>query len=172
MVMSNTVTSYLDKRDITYELVPHRRSVTAGESASRAHVPRQRVAKGVLFCDDTSYVLAVAPASHRIDVRALATLLKTRELTLAGEDELVLMFPDCEIGAVPVIGAPYGVATVVDAALLTESEVYLELGDHQHLVRVDGNEFRRLMHGVPRGVISRRAMRLKVGPSGDLSLSR
>lgn len=155
MFLSHTITSYLGKREIDYEAVAHPRSITAGETARRAHVPRQRVAKGVLFCDEQSYTLAVVPASSRVDPSALASLLK-QALMLASEDELALMFPDCEIGAVPALGAPYGVPSVVDAALLSEADVYLEAGDHRHLLHVTGGDFRRLMHGVPRGVISQR----------------
>ena len=161
MYLSNTITSYLGKREVDYEFVAHRHSITAGESAKKAHVPRHQLAKGVLFCDDQSYLLAVVPASSRVDPAALAALLHVDELMLASEDELVMMFSDCEIGAVPALGAPYGVPSVVDAALLTEPAVFLEAGDHRNLLRVGGNDFRRLMHGVPRGVISQRKPAVK-----------
>jgi Ala-tRNA(Pro) deacylase len=161
MHLSNTITSYLAKREVDYEFVSHRHSITSGESARTAHVPRHQLAKGVLFCDAQSYTLAVVPASSRVDPAALSALMNGAELMLASEDELVMMFPDCEIGAVPAVGAPYGVPSVVDAALLTEPELYLEAGDHRNLLRIDGNDFRRLMHGVPRGVISQRIAPLK-----------
>lgn len=168
----HTTTAHLRKCDVGFELVMHPRSVTAGETATKAHVPRHKVAKGVLFCDVDSYTLAAVPASHRVDPAALAKLLGRSELLLASEDELVLMFPDCELGAVPALGAPYGIATVVDAALLVEPDVYIEAGDHRHLLHVAGNDFRRLMHTVPRGVISHGVRPLKAGRSGDPCLSR
>ena len=170
MLLSNAVTSYLATREVSYEIIAHRHSTTAGESATKAHVPRHRLAKGVLFCDDQSYTLAVVPTSARVDPSALSALLCVEALMLASEDELALIFADCELGAVPALGAPYGVPSVVDAALLTEPELYLEGGDHRHLLKISGNEFRRLMHGVPRGVISQRTS-LKAR-SADLYLSR
>ncbi|MDB4977215.1 MAG: hypothetical protein JWN48_5556 [Myxococcaceae bacterium] len=141
----HTITTYLGKRDVSYETVAHRHTLTSNETAHEAHVPRQSVAKGVLFCGDDSYVLAVVPASSRVDAAALSRLLGRSELALASEDELAYLFPDCETGAVPAVGAAYGVPSVVDAALLDESAIYLEAGDHQHLVRISGAAFRMLM---------------------------
>lgn len=168
----HTTTVHLCKCDVGFDLVAHPRSLTAGETATKAHVPRHKLAKGVLFCDRDSYTLAAVPSSHRVDPSALAALLGRSELLLASEDELLLMFPDCELGAVPALGAPYGIPTVVDAALLVEPDVYMEAGDHRHLLHVAGNDFRRLMHGAPRGVISHGVTPFRADRSADPCLSR
>lgn len=161
MYLSHTVTSFLGRRDVDYETIGHRHTLTSHQTADEAHVRCGQLAKGVLFCDDEDYILAVVPASTRVDANALSELLGQRALTLAGEDEVSLMFPDCEVGAIPPLGTAYGIDTVVDAELLVQDDVYFEGGDHQHLVHVRGTDFRRLMAGVPRGVISEegRAMR-------------
>jgi Ala-tRNA(Pro) deacylase len=153
----HTITSYLGKRDVTYEMVAHRHTLTANQTATEAHVPRRSMAKGVLFCAEDSYVLAVVPASGRVDAGALSRLMGQRELSLASEDELAFLFPDCEPGAVPAVGDAYGLCSVVDAALLGEEAVYLEAGDHQSLVRISGADFRRLMSGTAQGSITARA---------------
>lgn len=148
------LTGYLGKRDVKYETVAHRHTLTSNQTASEARVPRQRMAKGVLFCDDDSYVLAIVPASRRVDAEALSELLGSSSLGLASEDELANLFPDCEPGAVPAVGAAYGIPSIVDASLLMQEEIYLEAGDHQHLVHLTGDEFRKIMNGVSRGNIS------------------
>jgi Ala-tRNA(Pro) deacylase len=149
----HTITAYLGKRDVIYETLFHRHTLTAHQTASEARVPRHSMAKGVLFCDDDAYVLAVVPAGRRVDAAALSALLGQRELALASEDELAWLFPDCELGAVPAVGAAYGLRSVVDLSLLVEDDVYLEAGDHQHLVRIAGDDFRRLMDGSSVGEI-------------------
>lgn len=154
MYLPHTITSYLGKRDVSYETVSHRRSSTSSQSASRAHVPRQKVAKAVLFCDEDDYLLAIVPASRRVDASALSELLGQRELMLASEDELAMIFADCELGAVPPLGAAYGVTSVVDEALLRQPDVYLEAGDHLHLFHLAGEDFRKLMKGVSSAAIA------------------
>jgi Ala-tRNA(Pro) deacylase len=149
-----TITTYLGKHDVSYETVTHRHTLTANETASEAHVPHHSVAKGVVFCDEDTYVLAVVPACRRVDAEALSTLLGQRRMALASEDELAYLFPDCELGAVPAVGGAYGLRSVIDASLLGEDDIYLEAGDHLSLVHITGKDFRRLMEHAPTGEIS------------------
>jgi Ala-tRNA(Pro) deacylase len=153
MYLSHTITAFMDKRDVDYETVGHRHTMTAGQTANTAEVPRDRLAKGVLFCDEDDYVLAIVPATTRVDPRALGALLGERELELASEDEVGIVFPDCELGAIPAVGLAYGIDTVVDESLLEQDDVYFEGGDHEHVVHVSGDGFHRLMAGVPHGNI-------------------
>jgi Ala-tRNA(Pro) deacylase len=154
MYLSHTVTGFMDKRDVDYETVGHAHCFTSGQSAESARLPRKRLAKAVLFCDEEDYLLAVVPASARVDRSALKAMVGQRRLELADEDEVALLFPDCEVGAIPAVGLAYGIGTVVDDSLLEADEVYFEGGDHEHLVKVTGGSFQRLMAGAPHGNIS------------------
>ncbi|HEB89290.1 MAG TPA: YbaK/EbsC family protein, partial [Deltaproteobacteria bacterium] len=49
------------------------------------------------------------------------------------------------LGAVPPLGAAYGLPTVLDSSLENRSEVFFEAGDHETLVRMEGDEFRGLL---------------------------
>src|SRR5690349_19507622 len=154
MYLSHSVTRFLGLRSVPYETITHRHTMTSNQTAFSAHVPRDRVAKAVLFGDEEHYVLAIVPASGRVDMDALGELLGARDIVLAGEDEIAMMFPDCELGAIPAVGPAYGIDTVVDASLLVQPDVYFEGGDHEHLVHVSGADFRKLMVGVKKGLIS------------------
>lgn len=154
MYLSHTVSRFLGTRSIEYETIEHRHTMTTNQTAFSAHVPRNRLAKAVLFGDDERYVLAIVPATGRVDIAALSELLGSKDVVLAGEDEIAMMFPDCELGAIPVVGSAYGVDMVVDASLLVQPEVYFEGGDHEHLVQVSGASFRKMMIGAKKGLIS------------------
>lgn len=154
MYLSHTVTQYLGTRSIEYETVGHRHTMTSSQTAFSADIPRNRLAKAVLFGDDDRYVLAIVPASGRVDPEALGELLGSKHVTLAGEDEIAMVFPDCELGAIPVVGPAYGLDTVVDASLLVQPDVYFEGGDHEHLVHVSGPDFRKMMREATKGLIS------------------
>ncbi len=154
MFLSHTVTAYLDQHAIDYETLGHEPTITTRATARTAHVPGTQLAKGVLFCDDEDYVLALVPATTRVDRIALSALLGQRDLMLAPEEEISVVFPDCALGAIPAVGLAYGIDTVVDESLLEQAEVYFEGGDHEHVVHVDSDGFHRLMAGAPRGNIS------------------
>ncbi len=154
MFLSQTVSTFLDRHDVDYETLGHAHTATTAATAREAHVPSEQLAKAVLFCDDEDYVLAIVPATSRVDRIALSQILGERDLMLAPEEEIQAVFPDCAQGAVPAVGLAYGIDTVVDDALLEQSELYFEAGDHEHIVHVDNDSFRRLMAGAPRGHIS------------------
>jgi Ala-tRNA(Pro) deacylase len=147
---------FLDSRGAHYDLVPHPHTSTSLETAEAARVPGGRVAKCVLLEDERGYLMAVLPASHRIRIRELTEQLE-RSLELASESELGQLFGDCELGAVPPVGAAYGLPTVVDDSLLSAPEVYFEAGDHEDLVHLSGVEFLSLLAGSRHGRFSRHA---------------
>jgi Ala-tRNA(Pro) deacylase len=153
MTIALTLATHLERAGIQPETVIHPHTPSASRSAEASHVSGNRVAKGVLLKDETGYLLAVLPASHHLRLDAVE-VLTGRSLTLAGEEEIGRTFPDCEVGAVPPIGAAYGLPAVVDATLVEEPEVYLEGGDHTTLVRVTREEFAELMQGAQTGVLS------------------
>jgi Ala-tRNA(Pro) deacylase len=144
MSIAASVDSYLARSGVEYDLVAHDRTSTSSQSAQAAHVSGDQLAKCVMLQDDRGYVMAVLPASHRLDVDALDEQLG-RTLMLADEEELATMFADCEPGAMPPLGQAYGVEAVVDDDLLKADDVYFEAGDHLALVRVSGMDFLKLM---------------------------
>lgn len=154
MAIATTLKCFLDSRGVHYELIPHAHSSTSLESARSARVPGDRVAKCVLLEDEHGYLMAVLPASHRIRLRELTEQLE-RNLELASEPELEQLFRDCEPGAVPPIGAAYGLPSVVDDSLLNAPDVYFEAGDHEDLVHLSGVEFLSLLAGARYGRFSR-----------------
>lgn len=136
--------AHLDTAGVYYEIRGHPWAPTASEVAQAAHVPGDRVAKAVLLHDGAGPVLAVLPATHQVSEERLNAALG-RSLELAPEDQIAVYFADCASGAVPALGAAYGVETVVDRAFDTSETVYFEAGDHKHLVALSGPAFQRLL---------------------------
>ncbi len=153
MTVAASVVRVLADHGTEYELVPHPKSLSSIESASTAHVPEDHIAKGVLLKDLTGYVLAVIPASEWVDLRRLQAELG-RDMRMATEAEVDRLFSDCDPGAVPPLGEAYGLEMVLDESLTQLSSIYFEGGDHEHLVRLDGDQFNALMRGIRRGHIS------------------
>jgi len=75
-------------------------------------------------------------------------------MSLADEDEVARLFPDCELGAVPPVGAAYGLPTMVDDVLAAQPDIYLEAGDHLNLLHVSGEQFVDMMQDMQHGQFS------------------
>jgi Ala-tRNA(Pro) deacylase len=87
------------------------------------HVAGQQVAKAVLVKTESGYVLAVLPATYRVDLEMLARALNISNPSIANEDEVCRIFSDCEVGAVPPFGGIYGIQTVVESRLAANGEI-------------------------------------------------
>lgn len=145
---------YLDANGVEYEVIPHPHTSSSHETATAAHVPEDQLAKSVVLEDAEGYVLAVLPASRRVSIGELREQLN-RTVELVSEGKLKELFDDCDTGAIPPLGAAYGIPSVVDDALLEASEIYFEAGDHEDLVHMRGEEFLGLLSSSRHGRFSR-----------------
>ena len=149
MAVAPQVEKLLRATGARYELVAHPRSETSIQSAGYAGIPGDRLVKAVVLEDEQGKLLAVLPATRSVHIGYLTTQLG-RRMRLADEDEIPGLFPDCRPGAIPPLGAAYGLRMIVDASLDAAGDVYFEAGDHEHLVRIDGAKFRELSGAAPR----------------------
>jgi Ala-tRNA(Pro) deacylase len=146
---------YLDETGVEYELLEHPRRGTSKETAGVAGIDGDRVAKAVVLEDRKRFLAVMIPASRRVHFTTLHERLG-RQLGLATEDEVRLLFDDCDAGAVPGTPQAYGIEVLVDDALLTVEDVYFESGSHTDLVHVSGAAFRDLMGTAEHGEFSSR----------------
>lgn len=146
MTIAKNVKAYLESQGVRFELIAHPLTYSSRATAVAAHVPDDHIAKAVILKDAQGFLMAVMPASHWIKLHTLQQELN-RPLELASETEISTVFADCQPGAIPPLGPAYHLGTVLDEALTTLADVYFEAGDHQHLVRVSGEDFRKLLGG-------------------------
>lgn len=153
MTIAKRLKQHLTKTKIDYDVVSHPRTMSSSRTAQVAHVAGDCLAKSIVVHHEMGYVLVVVPSTHRVELATLQDFLGAR-LGLATENEIDNLFDDCDLGAVPPVGAPYGLETVVDESLAGARDVYFEGGDHKTLVHVGGEAFRALMGDARRGRFS------------------
>ncbi len=143
MTIASRLRQFLDSEGVRYDVVSHPRTATSSQSAEAAHIPGNHLAKSVVVHHELGYVVAVVPSTHRVELGTLQDLLDKR-LGLATEGEITTLFNDCEAGAIPPVGAAYGVPVILDQSLGDVSDLYFEGGDHKSLVHVSSDAFRLL----------------------------
>jgi len=154
MAIAITLKEYLEHQHIDFDVIEHRQTDSTLQTCEAAHIPGDRMAKSILLGDDDSYLMAVIPATHRLQLEHL-NATTGRQLALVREDELVEAFADCELGAVPPTGEAYGIETIVDSHLTSQPDIYFETGDHTKLIHVSGKQFRELVDASTAEDISR-----------------
>lgn len=156
MGIANTLAQYLTDHGVAYDIVPHPPTQTASASAQASHVPADRLAKAVVIKGGAGFMVAVLPASHHIHFDELRRLLG-RDVDMANEEQIETLFVDCRPGAVPALGAAYGLNVIVDDSLVQQPDVYFEGGDHANLVHISGTSFAELMADARHGRFTGRA---------------
>jgi Ala-tRNA(Pro) deacylase len=126
-----SIRDFLQSRHVWFETLLHCPAPSATKRAQSVHVSGRQVAKGVLIKAAGGDVLAVLPATQRIDLNRLARVLGEPEVRIATEDEVERVFADCERGALPPFGRLYGLKTVVDVSL-TGSVEFVFLANMRH----------------------------------------
>jgi len=143
MGIAITLAQYLGERGVSYDVIEHPHTETASQSAAASRIPPDRIAKAVVLTGGDGFMLAVLPASRHIQFSELREELG-RHVDIANEEQIEALFLDCESGAVPALGAAYGLKVIVDDSLASQPEIYLEGGDHSCLVHVSGATFQEL----------------------------
>jgi len=154
MAIAKTLFNYLEEKGVRYDLVEHEHTSTSFATARAAQVPPHQVAKAVVLRDNDGYVLSVVPTNHSLELDWVNEELN-RNLELACEEEFKSLFNDCEPGAVPALGDAYGIKVIWDDDLAYTSDIYIEAGDHEHLIWLDRKSFKQLMSSLPHTVISK-----------------
>jgi Ala-tRNA(Pro) deacylase len=112
--------------------------------ALATHASEDLVAKSLLIKAGPFKWLAVIPADFRLDEGLLRNALEKHSIHLVPEEELELLFPNCEVGAMPPLGNLYGVPVIVDKALAEQDEIVFHACTHTESVRMRFADFERL----------------------------
>lgn len=145
MGVAITIEKYLKNNHIKFSLLEHDYAEGSFNTAKVAAIQNQALAKAVLLRDeDFHYTLCVLPSSHKI-LRHTLNQIFDRHMHLADEEELSYLFKDCEEGAVPPLGKAYGIDMIWDEDLINNDIIYMEAGDHRHLICINQTEFPKLM---------------------------
>lgn len=144
MAINDRLKRLLDEQRTKYEMLPHREVFTAQEVAAAAHVPGRQLAKVLVAQEEEGrYLMLVLPAACRADLAALGRAAHTRKLSLAAEDELRRLFPDCDVGAMPPFGNLYGLPVYLDACFPQTEDFFFQPGNHHEVARMRYQDYER-----------------------------
>ena len=141
MGIPEKLSRFLEERRIAFKAETHPEAYTAPQVAQAAHVPGRAFAKSVMVNVDGKIWMAVLPSTGRVDVQRLRNCLGAKKVRLAGEPEFASLFPDCDIGAMPIFGSLYGVPVLCSHELLENREIAFTAGTHRDMVRLSVKDF-------------------------------
>jgi Ala-tRNA(Pro) deacylase len=126
----------LQNGGVAFQELNHPDAYTAQQVAEREHISGHHVAKVVVVMADGRPVELVLPASRRVGLEQLQTILRARDLRLATEPEMEHTFNDCEVGAIPPLKHWEGIEVIMDSDMQVPGDIVFPAATHHDAVRV------------------------------------
>ena len=136
---ADALVNALKREHVSYELLPHRHTETAIAEAEALDIGPDEVGKTLILKTPFGYARAVIRALDRLDLEKVRRVLRTAEIELADEVELVGAYPEFELGAVPPVGGGYD-RVLVDRRVFDKPFVVFEAGTHDESIRLRTGE--------------------------------
>ena len=146
MAVPKKLKQMLEEAGVSYKTTKHPEAFTAQEVAAAEHVPGKAMAKVVIVLADKMPVMAVLPASYRVNFDKLKALVGAKKVRLASEDEFAELFPESEIGAMPPFGGPEDMPIYSDRVLEEDDKITFNAGTHTETVTIAYADYTRLAH--------------------------
>lgn len=135
------IRDFLDRHGVKYVAISHSPAFTAQEIAAATHIPGRELAKTVMVKLDGRMVMAVLPASARVNLSKLADATGSKHSELATEDEFKHLFPGCEVGAMPPFGNLWKVPVYVSESLAGDENISFNAGTHTEVISIRFDDF-------------------------------
>ena len=141
MSIPEKLARFLQESKVPYSSTSHPEAFTAQQAAQAAHMPGRSFAKSVLVNVDGKIWMAVVPATERVDLARMQKCVEGKKARLASEAEFSPLFPDCDLGAMPIFGSLYGIPVLVSHELTENEEIAFTAGTHRDIVRMKVGDF-------------------------------
>ena len=145
MTCKERLEACLREQQAPFAIQHHGAAYSAQDLAASEHISGKLVAKVVIAFADGKLVMLVLPASHRVDLVRAGTAIGAKSVYLAGERELAVAFPDCEVGTMPPFGNLYHVPVYVDRMLAEDETIVFQAGTHTDTITMQYADFARLV---------------------------
>lgn len=139
-------TDHLKRLGIEFETAPHARATSSIDEARTLGVSAGEVAKVVVLDTAKGHMLAVVPASTRVDVHRVREILDDPHVRLATEEEIQRDYPNYELGALPPLGSLLATPMIIDDELTSHATVVFADGIQTESVKMKTEDLVRVEH--------------------------
>lgn len=148
MAVAKPLLKYLDKAEIKYEIVPHKKVYTAYDLAQTLGEKLDGIAKTLLVKVDLpnvdkrgKYYILVIPASYRANFNKIRKALNAKKVEMAVEKQLKKL--KLNPGAITPFGGYHKLEILMDKALMKAEKVLASAGAHTEALRVKVKDLHR-----------------------------
>jgi Ala-tRNA(Pro) deacylase len=153
MEISKKIIKYLEDNKYKYEVIEHKTTFTAWDTAQTEKIKPQEVVKALVMKVDNDYVLALIPANRNLDKQKLLKVINAgrkklklknyKKIDFAKEAWMKKNLPG-KVGAVPPLSKLLKIAIFVDSPLTKNKKIYLGSGEYVFSIRVSVSQYLKI----------------------------
>ena len=153
MAISKKITEYLDKNKYKYEIIEHKTTYTAWDTAQTEKVKPQDVAKALVMKADGDYLLALVPANRNLDKQKLLKTINAsrkksgeknyKKIDFAKEAWMKKSLPGKDADTPPFRGL-LKLDLFADSLLFKGKKIYFGSGEYTNSIRVNTSQYLKL----------------------------
>lgn len=150
MAISKKITGYLEKNKYKYEIIEHKTTYTAWDTAQTEKIRPQEVAKALVIKLDSDYVLALVPSNRNLDKQKLLKIVNAQRKKVKAKAYKKIDFAKevwmkknllGKVGAVPPFRELLKLDIYADSLLWKSKNIYLGSGEHTASIRVNTKQY-------------------------------
>jgi len=148
MAIPKEIIKYLDKRGAKYAIVTHKKVYTAYDAAQTLRKKLDEIAKNLLVKTDKGFIVAILPASKRLDLNALKKLMNAKGMGVKKieipKEMIMVRLLKIKPGALPAFGSLHDLQVYMDKAMQKAKKVIFPTGSFTDSVEMAVREFEKL----------------------------
>lgn len=153
MEISKKIIKYLDDSKYKYEIIEHKTTFTAWDTAQTEKIKPQEVAKALVMKTDNDYVLALISANRNLDKQKLLKVINGARKKSGAKNYKKIDFAKeswmkknlaGKVGATPPFRKILGMDIFIDNLLAKSKKIYLGSGEYVFSVRVNASQYLKL----------------------------
>jgi Ala-tRNA(Pro) deacylase len=139
----------LDDAQVEYTHLTHDYVRTSEDAAKIRGTNIEDAAKAIILKVQSrdgkfDFVQAIIPANQRIDLKKLKILFNSRNVALAGPDE-VLERTGCTVGSVPPFGKLFNIPMYMDESILKKDFIIFSAGTHNDSIKMKAQDYYEIL---------------------------
>lgn len=150
MAIAKKLINYLVDNKYKYEIIPHRTTYTAWDTAQTEKVKPQEVAKSLVLKAGSDYLLAVISSSRNLDKKKFLKTLNAerkrkgekniKKIELAKENWMKKNIFG-KVGATPPFAGFLKKVVFMDKLILKNKKIYLGSGEYDAALRISASQY-------------------------------
>jgi len=163
MAISKKILKYLDDNKYKYEIIEHKTTFTAWDTAQTEKIKPQEVAKALVMKTDNDYALALIPANRNLDKQKLLKIINGARKKVGAKNYKKIDFAKevwmkknltGKVGATPPFRKILGIDIYIDNLLAKNKKIYLGTGEYIFSIRANTSQYLKIEQPV-KGVFSK-----------------